>query len=233
MSTNESSCTTPAGSGTRTRHGPSPSNGMKMEFATQLPHRPQYSGLEYTLTVDKHAKLIVSSCKAAVSNISILTNTVRGLHQSSMCQLYIACVLPRILYACAAWWKSTQYQIQPLEKVQCRALCLICAAFHTTSIEALQIEASIPPICHNVELRLKKNAIQFNKLPKSHPIIQQLLNTWHSNQLPTEPPPLLQRKSNSVTNMKKSTPLLEVAKCTAPSHERLDPYLEEPWTRSE
>ncbi|ESK83735.1 transposon factor [Moniliophthora roreri MCA 2997] len=48
-----------------------------------------------------------------------------------------------------------------------------------------------------------------------------------------ELPPLPQQKSNLVTNMKKSTPLLEVAKCTAPSHDQLDVSLTALWDDEE
>ena len=94
----------------------------------------------------------------------MLANTVRGLSHSHLRHLYTACVVPKILYACPAWWNGTRYQSKPLEKVQNRALRLICAAFRTTPITALEIEASIPPIRHQVYLHTKRCAIRFNKL---------------------------------------------------------------------
>ena len=57
-----------------------------------------------------------------------------------------------------------------------RALCLICAAFRTTCTEALEIEASIPPIQIQVQVQAKRYAVRFNKLPLTNLVIQRLPN---------------------------------------------------------
>jgi hypothetical protein len=98
------------------------------------------------LRFEHHAKLLAARGENTVSSFTMLANTIRGLSHAHLRQLYIACVTPKILYACPAWWTGKQYQIRPLERVQRRALRLICAAFKTTPIHALELEASIPPI---------------------------------------------------------------------------------------
>ncbi|KAJ6484437.1 hypothetical protein C8R47DRAFT_920029, partial [Mycena vitilis] len=57
-----------------------------------------------------------------------------------------------------------------LEKVQRRALRLTCAVFRTTPIQALEIEASVPPLRLSLDLERKRNAIRLNKLDIAHPI---------------------------------------------------------------
>jgi hypothetical protein len=122
------------------------------------------------LCFQKHAAILAACGENAVSGLTMLANTVRGLSQTHLRHLYLTCVLPKILYACPVWWSGHQYQIKPLEKVQRRALRLICAAFWTTPTEALEIEASIPPIKHQAALHKKRCAIQFNKLSNTSPI---------------------------------------------------------------
>ena len=181
------------------------------------------------LRFEHHAKQLAARGEIAVNGLSILANTVRGLNQTHLRHLYTACVLPKILYACPAWWNGCNYQIKPLEKVQRRALRLICAAFRTSPIHALEIEASIPPVKHQVDLITRRSAIRFNKLPKSSPILQRLPDTWRDNTQPTYPPPLPPTPRNKP---RLSTNLGKIAKFTSPTHERIDPYLNPPWKRT-
>lgn len=142
------------------------------------------------LRFQKHATILAARGESAVSGLTMLANTIWGLSQTHLKHLYLACVSPKILYACPVWWTGHQYQIKPLKKVQRRTLRLICAAFRTTPIEALEIEASIPPIKHQIGLHQKHCAIRFNKLSNTSPIIQQLPQLWRGNKGPTAPPPL-------------------------------------------
>ena len=76
----------------------------------------------------------------------MLANTIRGLSHYHLCQLYQLCILPVISYTSVVWWTGKKQHAQAISKVQNRAIWLICAAFHTTPIYALEIEASILPI---------------------------------------------------------------------------------------
>lgn len=102
----------------------------------------------------QHVKLAAARGENAVSGMTMLANTVKGLSQSLLRRLYIACVIPKILFACPLWANGIAKQLKPLAKVQRRALHLICAAFKTTPTEALEIEASIPPL----NLQIKQHA---------------------------------------------------------------------------
>jgi ribonuclease HI len=185
------------------------------------------------LRFEHHAKALAARGENAVSSFTMLANTVRGLSHAHLRQLYISCVIPKILYACPAWWTGKQYQIRPLERAQRRALRLICAAFKTTPIHALEVEASIPPIHIQVRILIRKCAIRFNKLPLSSPVIQRLPKKWRENQNPTFRPPLPFRpSSNSKINHKKSTTLHTISSHTNPDHERIDPFLTSPWQQT-
>jgi len=103
-------------------------------------------------------------------------------------------------------------------------------AFCTTPTEALEIEASILPIKHQVNLHKKQCAMYFNKLSNTSPIIQRLPQAWRNGEKPTAPPPLQPKlNNNSATDCTRTTYLLELAKHTCHSHERIDPYLTAPW----
>ena len=136
-------------------------------------------------------------------------------------------ILPIISYASVVWWTGKKQHIGAINKVQNRALRLICAAFRTTPIHALKM-ASIPPANLFLDSTTKQAAIQFNKLSANNPVIQQLPNRWQVNNNPPQlaPPlpslPASQCKSNT-------TQLLQVAKNTSPLNERIFPFLLPPW----
>ncbi|PPQ83207.1 hypothetical protein CVT26_013006 [Gymnopilus dilepis] len=131
--------------------------------------------IDRKLRFERHVKILAASGENTVAALTVVANTVRGLSHGHRRRLYAACVVPKILYACPAWWNGTRYQSKPLEKVQNRALRLICASFRTTPITALEIEASIPPIIHQIHLHTKRCAIRFNKFDTNNATIREPL----------------------------------------------------------
>ena len=95
------------------------------------------------LLYNYHVTKMAAKAENAVACISMLVNTVWGLSHYHLHLLYYTCILPIIIYTSTAWWTGKQKHIQILNKVQNRALCLICAVFHTTPTHALELEASI------------------------------------------------------------------------------------------
>ena len=181
------------------------------------------------LLFNHHVKILADRGENAVNSLTMLANTVRGLSHNYLRRLYLACVSPKILYACPTWWNDTKCMAKPLEKVQRKALRLICAAFRTTPVHALEVEASIPPIKFQADLLTRRYATRLNKLPKSSPVIQRLPNTWRDNQPPTSPPPL---PTSHFKRKKPSTTLQKISKYTGHDHERTDPYASPPWNRT-
>lgn len=116
------------------------------------------------LTFDMYIKQLVSRAEKTVQEMKMLANTVRGLSQEHLRSLYIACVLLVMSYTCTAWWTRLKKLKNTLKKVQRQVLQLICAAFKTTSIVALEIKASIMPIKNHLDMCHERSAIRLNKL---------------------------------------------------------------------
>ncbi len=184
------------------------------------------------LLFNQHARLMAARGENAVVGLTMLANTIRGLHQVQIRRLYLSCVIPKILYAAPAWFSGTKTQTRPLEKVQRRALCLMCAAFRTTPTEAMEIEASIPPIRIQVQLQTRRYAVRLNKLPLTNPVVQRLPDAWRNNEPPTLKPPLPTANIKQKKHKVKTSPLIELTKYTDPKHERIHPYLTPPWRRT-
>ena len=181
------------------------------------------------LLFNRHVKIIVARGENAVNAMSMLANTVRSLSQAHLRRLYLSCVVPKILYACPTWWNNTKCQAKPLEKVQRKALLLICAAFKTSPTTALEVEASIPPLKIQANLISCRYAIRLNKLPTSSAVIQRLPSDWRNNDPPTFSLPL---PTTQETRRKPATTLKKLLEHMNHTHERMDPYLSPPWCRS-
>lgn len=188
------------------------------------------------LTFDMHVKQLASRAEKTVQGMKMLANTVRGLSQEHLRSLYTACVLPVMSYACPAWWTGTKKLENTLEKVQRQALRLICAAFRTTPITAMEIEASIMPIKNYLDMCRERSAIRLNKLSTISPIIQRLPKEWQRVELATPgvkapPPPLpAHRKSNRRRKKPpKTTRLRKLATLSDAEAERIVPQLLPPW----
>ncbi|KAF7373478.1 Reverse transcriptase from mobile element jockey protein [Mycena sanguinolenta] len=164
--------------------------------------------LDRRLSFRKHVETLCARAANTVNGLTMLSNTVRGLSQVHLRHLYKACVIPVMTYASAVWWTGFKYHEKELERVQRKALRLNCAAFRTTPITALEIEASVPPIRLTLDQLGRNAAIRLNKLAVNSPIIQRLPDGWRGEKAPSAAPPL------------------------PPTPERISPYLTPPWRRT-
>lgn len=180
----------------------------------------------------------------AAGRLAMLANTVRGLSQLNLRRLYLACVVPIMTYGAPVWWPNKtgrdgklagkKQHEKDMEKVQRRALRIICAAFRTTPTAALELEASIPPVRHTLNQAVRAAGIRFNKLSGASPVVERLPDSWRSGNAPHTPPPLPPQKprSRAAAELRKTTPLLHAAASTSPDDERIDPFAAAPWRRA-
>ncbi|KAF8148972.1 hypothetical protein K438DRAFT_1438013, partial [Mycena galopus ATCC 62051] len=77
-----------------------------------------------------------------------------------------------------------------IRKVQNQALRHITAAFRTTPIRALELEACIPPIEKTLDRIQEGYATRLHSLGHRNPVIQRLPPTWWEGEPAAAPPPL-------------------------------------------
>ncbi|KAJ3559098.1 hypothetical protein NP233_g11351 [Leucocoprinus birnbaumii] len=171
----------------------------------------------------QHVKRMSARAEAAIGCISMLANTVCGLSHKHLRVLYKTCVLPIMTYASAVWWTGKTYHVKHLRLVQNRALRLICTAFKTTPINALEVEGSIPPIQLHLDYLNRKAGICLNKLSVSSPVIQRLPPTWSDTHKP---------ETDLHSGLACPTQLNKIASMTAPNHERIFPFLLPLWQKT-
>jgi len=134
------------------------------------------------LLFNKHMKKLSAK---AIRCIAMLSNTIQGLSHLNLCILYKICVLPIMTYASAIWWRKKEIHAKALKQVQNWVLNIICAAFRTTPIQALEVEAVIPSIHLHLNYLEKKASICLNRPSITNLVLHHLSPTWSHSRYST------------------------------------------------
>jgi hypothetical protein len=108
----------------------------------------KWLGITFNVKLNFHEHVCKTNTKAeaALATLYMLGNTLKGLSAHYFYLLYTQTICPIMDYATPVWMAGTVSQIRPLVSTQNKALRLICAAFRTSHINALELEAAIPPL---------------------------------------------------------------------------------------
>src|SRR5436190_942776 len=98
-------------------------------------------------SIEENCQLLQKTAQALkiLNQIKRLSNTERGLSFQAIRQLYIACISSVADYDVPVWWNNQKNMLERFQKLQNIALRKILDAFKTSSINAMKLEASIPP----------------------------------------------------------------------------------------
>jgi hypothetical protein len=189
------------------------------------------------LKFTEHVKKAAAKATSAAHALRMLGNSERGIHQTHLRQMYLGAILPIALYGLPVFWRSKSGAIlKKLTTLQNKCLRMITGAFRTTSINAMEIESSIPPVDIYLDYKLETEAIRLARLPDDHPLINRLYPNQRRNTTPTSPPPLPvfdpRKRYKSDPCKRFSTCITRFAKHILPGTERIRPLLESPWDNS-
>ena len=96
------------------------------------------------LIFKQHVEKKITQVLKLLNQIERLSNTERGLSFQAMRQLYIACISSVADYGVPVWWNNQKNMLEKFQKLQNIALRKILGAFKTSSINIMELEASIP-----------------------------------------------------------------------------------------
>jgi ribonuclease HI len=197
--------------------------------------------LDSKLSFKHHVQIVTTKAAKALNGLKMLSNTVKGLHQTHLRRLYIACVMPIMTFGCEVWWDRSKTHNKTLSdmltKIQNKALRWIAASFKTTPIAALELETSTPP----VEIRLDRlsngAALRLHRLDPYHPLSIRLLPPRRFEGNPVSPPLPFQpprtrhhpQGQNALRTNAKKPRLHTLAELTPSSTENIDPFAKPPW----
>jgi ribonuclease HI len=185
--------------------------------------------LDQHLNFIQHTKIMAARATATIRAMGILGNTVRGMSHVQLRQLTLSTIIPVLTYGCQLWWggKCAKTNTARLQTALNGALRLICRAFRTTSISALQHISHIPPLTHLIHKLCYSSSLRLHRLLPNSPVLQRI----------TPSPPIIQishQSSNTTytlhTPPSKLTPLQRIAQLSNATHiPSLNPIHDPPW----
>lgn len=105
----------------------------------------------------EHVREIHRKTTNTVNALSCLGSSTWGVRLADMRKIYRGVALPQIMYACSLWSNPggskgtyTHTTLNTLKVIQARAARAICGAFKATSRPALDVEAYLLPIEHQI-----------------------------------------------------------------------------------
>jgi hypothetical protein len=104
----------------------------------------------------------------------MLGNSLRGLNQQHLHNLYRGAVLPMMTYASTTWWNGSKNLVNPLTIMQNKAVRHITGAFRMTPIYAMEIEASMPPIPLVLDYYNDRAATRLTRLDSRNPVVARM-----------------------------------------------------------
>jgi ribonuclease HI len=188
--------------------------------------------LDRHLYFTHHSKMMAARATATGRAMGILGNTVRGMSHVQLRQLTISTIIPTLTYGCQLWWGG-RYSKSNTARLQTSlngVMRLICRAFKTTPVLALQYISHIPPITHIIHKTCYSASIRLHRLLPTSPVLQRIPT-------PRQKIRLVHSLSNTSAKLRissqKLSPLERIAELSnATSTPTLNPIQEAPWERS-
>ena len=203
----------------------------------QITHRGSMKWLgiifDSKLLFNDHVKAATNKAENIARGLTMLGNTVRGLHQHLLCTVYGACVRSVMTYASPVWWNGKKKHADKLTRVQNVSLRHMCAAFRTTPIHALEMDSATPPI-HLALDRLSDNAAsRLHKLAHTNPIQLRLPQEWRGHNT-AYPAPALPPDKHHPRSRKppKTTRLIKLSERSSPAIPHIDIFAIPPWAHT-
>ena len=122
--------------------------------------------LDHHLNFIQQSKVMASRTIATARAMGILGNTVRGMSHVQLRQLTMTTIIPALTYGCQLWWggRFSKSNTARLQRALNQAMRLICRAFRTTSVQALQHISHIPPLEFTIKKLCYSSSIRLHRL---------------------------------------------------------------------
>ncbi|KAI9036266.1 uncharacterized protein KD926_002131 [Aspergillus affinis] len=130
--------------------------------------------LDRTLSFDTHRAKALAKANRTLEALRSISGSTWGTSLLNMRRIYLAVVVPQLLYRAAAWYSPTsqtvnykklQKTVNEFQKIQTRAAILISGVFRNTASAALEVELYLPPIRIQMQQAIQETAIRIQTGP--------------------------------------------------------------------
>ncbi|KAI9034780.1 RNA-directed DNA polymerase from mobile element jockey [Aspergillus affinis] len=130
--------------------------------------------LDRTLSFDTYRAKALVKANRTLEALRSISGSTWGTSLLSMRRIYLAVVVPQLLYGAAAWYSPTsrtanykklQKTVNKFQKIQTRAAIFISGTFRNTASAALEIELYLPPMQIQMQQTIQEAAIRIQTGP--------------------------------------------------------------------
>ncbi|KAI9036090.1 uncharacterized protein KD926_002467 [Aspergillus affinis] len=130
--------------------------------------------LDRTLSFDTHRAKALAKANGTLEALRSISGSTWGTSLLSMRRIYLAVVVPQLLYGAAAWYSPTsrtvsskklQKTVNEFQRIQTRAAVLISGAFRNTASAALGMELYLPPMRIQMQQNIQEATIRIQTGP--------------------------------------------------------------------
>lgn len=130
--------------------------------------------LDSHLEWEAHLRHIQARTTTSLGGLAAIAGSTWGFGLKDLRRLYVAVVLPQILYCCSAWYSPDsghgtvmrqKRSLQKLTAIQCRAGAIIAGAFRTTAGSALDVELFLLPMKQQLEKAIGESLLRVITAP--------------------------------------------------------------------
>ncbi|KAI9035570.1 ribonuclease H family protein [Aspergillus affinis] len=147
-----------------------------MGYVIRSVEHAKYLGiwLDKTLSFTTHCTKVVAKANGSPEALRSISVFTWGTSLLNMRTIYLAVIVPQMLYGVAAWYSPTsgrtkyakrQKIINEFERIQTRAAVLISGAFRNTASAALGAELFLPPVRLHMQQMIEEATIRIQTGP--------------------------------------------------------------------
>ncbi|KAJ8292615.1 hypothetical protein OF846_004376 [Rhodotorula toruloides] len=145
-------------------------HGHHVEFNTTMTMLG--TKIDSRLSFHDHTSLCASRASRSATAISLLARSKTGLKPKFVRQLVVACVVPRLVWAGAAWYDPAKGRdrTKELARVLKTAAMAVCGGFRSAAGEALEAESNLLPIHLELDRAVFRLGLRALSATQSHPL---------------------------------------------------------------
>ncbi|KAF8313167.1 uncharacterized protein EI90DRAFT_2832225, partial [Cantharellus anzutake] len=97
-----------------------PTRGTRQSFTIQHSREMKWLGITWDskLSFTPHVRKVCAKAAKAANALTILGNSIGGMHQVQRRLIYLGAIIPMLTYGASTWWRNKKLHTHMLSRIQ-------------------------------------------------------------------------------------------------------------------